>query len=179
MVVDNPRVPPPPPKTRRTNMRQTVVTMSKEEKEQLKKDVDSMFDQISKTFDDTFKKGDEIFKKSERIFESVERKMRDNEERLRKRMNDNTTRIMRKRSGVMKDLKNYDFTVSSDDAAKQLMKNMKIKSTIMGMVLIATLLFTYMMLTISTNIKKLTTTPQPLNPPALEETVTVDPERKL
>ena len=182
-------IPPPPPPPKRI-IREDIKFLkpkrridmegrgpwSKEDDEKIKKQFEDVFGHLSETFDETFKRADDIFKKSERIFESAEKKMRDSEARMKEKMETTTEKILRRRKNVKEMLKTYDFTVNSDDMAKQLMKDMKIKPTILIMSVIAGILFAYMMISLTVHEP---TTPQPLNPPALEETIQVNPDKKL
>lgn len=138
-------------------------------KDQTISKIDKIFERLDKTFTDTFTRSDQMFNR-------VEQKMRDSEERLRGRMEETSERIRQRSEKVRRKLGNYDFTVDSDTVAKQLMRTMVIKVTIVGMSLAAIILFAISIIIIN-NSKP--TNNQLLTPTPIEETVTTNTPKKL
>lgn len=148
--------------------------MTKEEKEQLKKSLDNTFSQISKAFDETFKSSDAIFKSPS--FANAEKKMRDSEARLRQRMDDTAARIRRRRAKINESVGNYDFTNDIDQITKRVYKS---RTLVLGALFFSIFTLFAIMISIIFVSSQNETKPQPLSPSALEETIEVDPERKL
>lgn len=167
--------PPNPPPKRRVPM--GSVKLTKEEKDELKKDLDKVFNNLSQTFDRTFERSEAIFKKSDRIFDRADQRMRDAEKRLRKRMSDTESKVKKQQAYTRSGLGNYDFTVDRQTAIKQLTRNLKIKTALIGLFLCGVTLFAIIMILLST--RNIQTTNQQLNPPSIEETTTIEIPKQL